>query len=286
MARRLVLQFGLIVVLLLIFAMPALAGGWAVVTLDQLPTQVIVAEPLAIGFTVRQHGHRPMNGLTPTITALHVDSDASFKVSARQEGAPGHYVATLTFPSPGAWHWTIDAFTFAQPMPALTVLATQPAPNAKAAAPFSLGLVLGVAGLAGATAAGLVALRTRARYAPAVALVALAISVSGFGRAAEQPGLVAAEPTHVDRTTLGRDLFLAKGCVVCHRHAAVADAREALRSFSVGPDLTNWGADPEFLRRWLTNPVAVRPNTQMPTLGLRDDEIEALIAFLTAKEDQ
>lgn len=73
----------------------------------------------------------------------------------------------------------------------------------------------------------------------------------------------------------GAALFRAKGCVSCHRHAAVAQG-----GTSIGPDLTAYEADPAFLRRWLADPAAVRPGTLMPDLELDEDEIEVLIAFL------
>ena len=75
----------------------------------------------------------------------------------------------------------------------------------------------------------------------------------------------------------GQALFSAKGCVTCHHHAAIAGSG----TFSEGnPDLTanRWSAD--YLRTWLKDPAAVKPNTYMPNLGLKRDEIEALIAFL------
>lgn len=84
-----------------------------------------------------------------------------------------------------------------------------------------------------------------------------------------------------DEIAYGKALFSAKGCVSCHHHAAIAGSG----SFSEGnPDLTKnrWSAD--YLRTWLQNPVAVRPTTRMPNLGLKRDQIEALIAFLSAGE--
>ncbi len=75
----------------------------------------------------------------------------------------------------------------------------------------------------------------------------------------------------------GRELFEAKGCATCHLHQDIA----ASGSFNIGPSLTTYQSDPGFLRRWLRNPQAIRPNTRMPNLNLRDDEIEALIAFLS-----
>jgi cytochrome c2 len=79
----------------------------------------------------------------------------------------------------------------------------------------------------------------------------------------------------------GQALFSAKGCVMCHHHAAVAKSDP----FDMGnPDLTKYRPDPEFLRRWLKDPKSVRPATEMPNLGLQQAEIEALIAFLSANQ--
>jgi cytochrome c2 len=96
--------------------------------------------------------------------------------------------------------------------------------------------------------------------------------------AAAPPTSVAAPQSDAE---YGQALFSAKGCVTCHHHAAVAGSDP----YSMGnPDLTHYRPDPEFLRRWLKDPKAIRPGTEMPTLGLHQDEIEALIAFLAAKQ--
>ncbi len=82
----------------------------------------------------------------------------------------------------------------------------------------------------------------------------------------------------------GQRLFTAKGCAACHRHA------EVVASDTTGhvgaPDLTDYRGDPDFLRLWLRDPQAIRPGTRMPDLDLSDDEIEALIAFLSIEADQ
>lgn len=82
---------------------------------------------------------------------------------------------------------------------------------------------------------------------------------------------------------LGTELFVAKGCVVCHQNDGVdVDPYESL---NMGPELTGYGGDADFLRQWLADPSAVKPDAYMPTLGLSDDEIEALIAFLAADSE-
>ena len=82
-----------------------------------------------------------------------------------------------------------------------------------------------------------------------------------------------------DEAAYGKALFSAKRCVSCHHHGAIAGSGVFSEDT---PDLTQnrWSAD--YLRTWLQNPAAVKPNTYMPNLGLKPDEIEALIAFLSS----
>ncbi len=116
------IAMGMALLLALAAAIPAFAGGWAVITLDELPMDVVAGEPLTVGFTVRQHGRTPMDGLEPTITA-HLYKEEFFEVEAEPGGKPGHYTATLTFPREGDWNWSIQAFSMDQPMPVLSVAA-------------------------------------------------------------------------------------------------------------------------------------------------------------------
>jgi cytochrome c2 len=79
----------------------------------------------------------------------------------------------------------------------------------------------------------------------------------------------------------GKALFSAKGCVTCHHHAAVPGSG----AFGEGnPDLTSYRWTAEYLHTWLKDPAALKPNATMPNLDLKLDEIEALIAFLSASK--
>src|SRR5690348_7331412 len=102
---------------------PAFAGGWAVVTLDHLPTEVVAGEPLTIGFMVRQHGNNPLAGLNASVGIQKDGSRDVQWVSAVEDLEPGHYSATLNFPSTGTWHWIIGSgfWPEGQPMPDLIV---------------------------------------------------------------------------------------------------------------------------------------------------------------------
>ena len=83
----------------------------------------------------------------------------------------------------------------------------------------------------------------------------------------------------------GKALFAAKGCVGCHMTVAVGAPT------MTGPNLAGVGDrthiasgwlpnTDENLARWLHNPQAVKVGVLMPNLGLSDDEITALVAYL------
>ncbi len=73
----------------------------------------------------------------------------------------------------------------------------------------------------------------------------------------------------------GEALFQAR-CISCHGQGG--------RGSSVGPDISKAGSlrEAAWLTRWLKNPESVQPGAKMPPLGLTDQEIEALVAYLKA----
>ena len=126
-----------------------------------------------------------------------------------------------------------------------------------------------------------------------VALLVVALLLLALSFVARPPTgavvIATAAPTPTPNPAyLGRALFQAKGCTTCHRHAGLSIARVETRAkvdLDLGqalgaPDLTHYWPDADFARRWLRNPAAVRPEAEMPNLGLSDAEIEALLAFL------
>ncbi len=134
-----------------------------------------------------------------------------------------------------------------------------------------------------------------------VALLVVALGLLALSFVVRQPGggAVAGPPVPqsrrrrlLDVAVYGRALFQAKGCATCHRHAGLNIGRveeENPANLDLGqalgaPDLTHYQLDPDFVRRWLRDPSAVRPGTAMPNLRLSDDEIEALLAFLQTNE--
>ena len=138
MLRRSTHALALALVLLTALASPALAGGWAVATLDSAPAVFRAGESYPIGFTIRQHGVTPVRAEQfGGEVAVRIRSDLTgspIVFPARTDGPVGHYVADVRFPREGAWSWEILQGRFApQPLGALTVQAAPalaPAPVA------------------------------------------------------------------------------------------------------------------------------------------------------------
>ncbi len=81
------------------------AGGWVVVSLDEMPA-VHAGEDTAVGFTVLRHGVTPerADDLAVVVTG---PSGSNHRFEAAQQGAAGHYVATVTLPDEGEHTWKV-----------------------------------------------------------------------------------------------------------------------------------------------------------------------------------
>lgn len=294
MFSRTSISLGLALLLALGFAFPAFAGGWAVITLDELPDNVVAGEPLTIGFVVRQHGITPMSGLDPTISAS-LQSE-QFVVRAESDGEPGHYTATLTFPKAGDWNWTIQAFTMEQPMPALTVAdanvaaAEKPVTTVETKSSSIDPLLVLRALVFGVALVGLVfAFQRKSRMAGAFTAICLVAGIGTFMLGASTPAVEAQELTNQSKESsssqieTGRQLFLAKGCITCHYNSRAADRDDYWTIDTGAPDLSNYSSHPDILSIRLKDPKAAKSDSKMPNLGLKETEIEALIAFINSK---
>lgn len=81
------------------------AGGWAVITVQELPDYVEAAKRIDLSYMVRQHGHTPLDQLRGSIEATSGRLIATGTVSPGAK--PGLYSASITLPSPGDWSVTI-----------------------------------------------------------------------------------------------------------------------------------------------------------------------------------
>lgn len=300
MITRISRSLAIVLLLSLLLVVPVYAGGWAVITLDELPSNVVAGEPLTIGFTVLQHGRTPMTGLDPTVTA-NLDKDAQFVVNAEPEGEPGHYTATLNFPKEGEWGWSIQAFTMDLTMPMLSVApalgaaADAPIAQAESAFPaFSPMLWMGIFALAVGLVGALIAFRSRNRQAVALTVVSLLAGVTLFIAGTGQASAVeaqadfvsnAVEDSSISQVEYGRQLFIAKGCITCHYNSKAGNSSEYWTIEMGAPDLSSFSANAEVIFMRLKDPASVKSDTQMPQLNLEEWEIEALVAFINSDSD-
>jgi hypothetical protein len=93
----------------LALASVAVAGGWAQVTAKTVPVDPPAGEATTIELGVSQHGITPVSWPDLTVIATNDTTGATFRTKAEAKGPTGSYVATLTFPSAGAWTLTFDS---------------------------------------------------------------------------------------------------------------------------------------------------------------------------------
>ncbi len=110
-------------------------GGWAAITVGELPDFLVTRHPTQLTFTVRQHGVHPLDGLKPTVEAT--SGKLTVAAAATPGAGAGQYAATLTPSEPGEWTITIHSgFNTASvtllPVQAIAPGARPPAPLADA----------------------------------------------------------------------------------------------------------------------------------------------------------
>jgi hypothetical protein len=82
------------------------AGGWAVVSVEDLPGHFTVGQPTELKFAVRQHGMRLVPNLQPGVSAVANGRKLDADVRPREAG---FYAVSLTLPTPGKWTITIQS---------------------------------------------------------------------------------------------------------------------------------------------------------------------------------
>ena len=100
------LPFALVTALTLTITNPH-AGGWAVVTVENLPEQFVVGKPTTLTFSVRQHGMHLLPGLRAHASANLRDKQIDATAGPARES--GYYTASFTLPEPGRWTISIES---------------------------------------------------------------------------------------------------------------------------------------------------------------------------------
>jgi hypothetical protein len=107
MLRRIAATFAALA-MLLVLAVPVVAGGWAEIVADAQTTKPPVeGTPIEVGFKVMQHGVTPAPWETATVHFVDVSSGDKIDVVAANDNPNGHFAATATLPHAGYWSWQV-----------------------------------------------------------------------------------------------------------------------------------------------------------------------------------
>ena len=135
----------MVAVLTMAAAVSLRAGGWSVITVDDLPEFVRVGEPFTITYAVRQHGVSLVHDLRGRIEARLGDETVFSGTAVPVK--PGFHKMTLTLPHPGRWTLRVGSgfvehmtgrstsagiYADGPPMGLVAVSAAAPAPAAQA----------------------------------------------------------------------------------------------------------------------------------------------------------
>ena len=100
--------FLLAMVVVLLTGTVAHGGGWATITLNNMPEYFVAGKAVTLTFVVRAHGVTPMDGMKTAVKARMGDQREIDFVSG-PTGKTGEYKAVVTIPSPGEWVLRIDS---------------------------------------------------------------------------------------------------------------------------------------------------------------------------------
>ena len=119
----------------------ALAGGWAVTTLDPQSGALVPGSSAEIGYTIRQHGRTPVD-VADTGIEVRPEGGAAAFFPGRRKGPVGHYVATVTTPT-GPAEWSVRQGLFGpQSLGAMTLTAAGSAGDRSNPSPGPAGWLL------------------------------------------------------------------------------------------------------------------------------------------------
>jgi cytochrome c2 len=118
---------------LLLLPLMGVYGGWAAITVEDLPDYGVVRQPLNLTFTVRQHGVTKLNNLEPRVEARTSGVTAAAVAEPGKEA--GQYIARLVLPQAGEWTITIHSGFMTSRVKLLPMSVIEPAGQAPAALP-------------------------------------------------------------------------------------------------------------------------------------------------------
>lgn len=154
-------SFLFILVLLLVGAAPAVAGGWALTEVTDMPAAFEAGPTHEVNYTILQHGKNPVDVDATWLTFTTGSETLQFP---GKRVALGQYEATVTLPFSGTWDWSVHQGWFGdQPLGTLDVAPAGSIPSSGSALP----VVLTIGAVLTAGVAMVQALASRRRPTPA-----------------------------------------------------------------------------------------------------------------------
>jgi cytochrome c553 len=98
---------GFLLSALLLPSAAAWLGGWATISVEDLPDYAVAGQPLEMAFTVRSHGNAGVTGLEPTVEARSGKRRVTARATAT--AGAGRYAFRLALPEPGDWSVNIHS---------------------------------------------------------------------------------------------------------------------------------------------------------------------------------
>jgi mono/diheme cytochrome c family protein len=106
--RSVIVRLSLAVFSIFVIVMTTYAGGWAIVSVKDVPDYAVAGKPFMLTFAVRQHGMTLVDGLKPVVTASNTHHQ-SLKFFPKPTGSKGEYSVELRLAEPGTWNVDIDS---------------------------------------------------------------------------------------------------------------------------------------------------------------------------------
>ena len=139
------------VLVVVLLALPgwALAGGWALASFDELPSEFKAGATYDLTYTVLQHGVNPVDVGTSEVRVTGANGDVTTFAATRLPER-GRYQVTVTFPESGLWTWEVTQGDFGiHPMGPISVSPGAPVTTATASPlgwllPLALAITVGL----------------------------------------------------------------------------------------------------------------------------------------------
>lgn len=95
---------------ILVFALggTALAGGWALTVVNDVPEEFVAGTEHQITYTILQHGRTGAEVEDTSLDFSHPTLKQVLIFPGEPTGIPGKYVAAVTLPTSGSWGWEVN----------------------------------------------------------------------------------------------------------------------------------------------------------------------------------